>query len=502
MGDSLRLIEATIDEVQAALRGKQISSRELVQQYIKRIEAYDRRGPDLHAVQTINPDALAEADRLDAEMARSGPRGPLHGIPVLVKDQIETLGLPTTYGSALFKEFVPSRDATVVERLKAAGAIILAKTTMGEFAAGFVGSAFGFCRNPYDPTRNPSGSSCGTGAGLAASFGTVGIGEDTGGSIRGPSAHNNLVGLRPTVPLVSRHGMMPAAPSRDTVGPMARTIRDLALLLDVIAGYDPNDPITAASVGRIPATFTNFLDADGLRGMRLGVVRQPLSPDTDPSADDYARVRQVIDEALAVLGQKGGVIMDPVAIPDALELIAHGFGEHELEEATGGYLAELVEPPLKSLREMVLSDTVVMNRRSRLANGLGKSTEDAGYLQELQAREQLRQNVLQVMADHELDALVYATFDHEPQVIPSDAMTRAGAGLNTLSSEKRRLAPVLAFPAISVPAGFTSGTLPVGLELLGRPFSEGTLIRIAYAYEQATRHRRPPSSTPALPGDA
>jgi Asp-tRNA(Asn)/Glu-tRNA(Gln) amidotransferase A subunit family amidase len=330
----------------------------------------------------------------------------------------------------------------------------------------------------------------------------VGLGEDTGGSIRGPSAHNNLVGLRPTVPLVSRYGMMPAAPSRDTLGPMARTVRDLILLLDVIAGYDPNDPVTAASVGRLPRTYMEAHDPDGLRGMRLGVVRQPLSQDTDPSAADYGRVRQVIEQALAVMGKEGAVLVDPVEIPDAVELITCGFGEHELEESTNRYLAELTKPPLKSLRDIVLSDTVVMNRRMRLANGLGKSTDDPGYLLEIQAREQLRQNVLKLMADHELDALVYATFDHEPQIIPPDVMTRAGAGINTLSSEKRRLAPVLAFPAMSVPAGFTQGTLPVGIELLGRPFSEPTLLKIAYGFEQATKHRRPPPTTPALPGQS
>lgn len=497
------LIESTLDEIHAAMRTGQISCHDLVQQYLNRIEAYDRQGPALHAIQTVNPEALAEADRLDAQLARSGPVGPLHGIPILVKDQVEVRDFRTTYGSALFSDFVPSRDATVVGRLKAAGAIVLAKTTMGEFAAGFVGSAFDFCRNAYDPTRNPSGSSCGTGVGLAANFGTVGIGEDTGGSIRGPAAHNNLVGLRPTVPLVSRYGMMPSAPSRDTLGPMARTVRDTALLLDVIAGYDPNDPVTAASFGHLPTTFTSFLDADGLRGIRLGVIREPLAPDTDPAAEDYARVRSAIDDALSVMAERGATIVDPVGIPLVLDLIKRGFDPYEAEEATHRYLAELVGPPVKSLREIVLSGVVIMARRNRLADSLGKSTDDPGYLQALLAREELRRIVLKLMADHELDALVYATYDHEPLVIPADVMTRSGnAGVGTLSSENRRLAPVMAFPALSVPAGFTSGSLPVGIEFLGRPFSEGTLLRIGYGYEQATQHRRPPTTTPALLGEA
>lgn len=498
-----RLIEATIDGIHAAMRAGQISCRELVQQYLNRIEAYDRQGPALHAIQTVNPDALAEANRLDAQLAASGPVGPLHGIPVLVKDQVETRGLLTTYGSALFRDFVPTRNATIVERLKAAGAIVLAKTTMGEFAAGYVGSAHGFCRNAYDPTRNPSGSSSGTGVGLAANFATVGIGEDTAGSIRGPAAHNNLVGLRPTLPLVSRYGMMPGTPTRDTLGPMARTVRDAALLLDVIAGYDPNDPVTAASVGHVPATYTSFLDPEGLRRIRLGVIREPLSPDTDPTAEDYARVRGTIDAALSVMSERGAVIVDSVGIPSVLDLIKRGFGNFEAEEATNRYFTELADPPVKSLREIVLSDVVVMSRRTRLADSLGKSTDDPGYLQEIRARDELRQTVLKVMADYELDALVYATYDHEPMVIPADIMTRPSTtGGSTLSGENRRLAPLLAFPALSMPSGFSSGSLPVGIELLGRPFTEGTLLRMGYSYEQATRHRRPPTTTPALPGEA
>lgn len=497
-----RLIEATIDDIHAAMQARQITCHQLVQQYLERIDAYDRQGPALHAVQTLNPDALVEAERLDAKLAASGPVGPLHGIPVLVKDQVEVRGMPTTYGSALFEEFMPTRDATVVQRLKAAGAIVLAKTTMGEFAAGFVGSAFGFCRNPYDPTRNPSGSSCGTGVGLAANFATLGLGEDTAGSIRGPAAHNNLVGLRPTLPLVSRHGMMPATPSRDTLGPMARTVRDAALLLDVIAGYDPNDPATAASVGQVPASCAGLQDLDGLRGMRLGVVREALAPDTDPKAEDYGRVHAVLDAALQIMAEHGAIIVDPVTIPSVLDLIKRGFGNSEAEEAMDRYLAGLEGAPVKSLRDIVMSDVVVRARRVRLAAGLGKSTADLGNLHEIQAREQIRQNVLTVMADHQLDALVHGTYDHEPMVIPADAITRASnAGLGTLSGENRRLASVLAFPALSVPAGFTSGSLPVGIEFLGRPFSDGTLLRMAYAFEQATHHRRPPATTPALPGE-
>ncbi|MBX7118070.1 MAG: amidase, partial [Gemmatimonadaceae bacterium] len=267
------VMEATIPSVQAAFEAGTLTCRQLVQAYLDRIAAYDQRGPALNAIQNINPRALAEADSLDAVVRAKRPRGPLHCVPVLIKDQIETKDMPTTYGSALFKDFVPQRDATSVQRLEAAGAIILAKTTMGEFASRYLSSAAGIIHNAYDPRRNPSGSSGGSGAAAAANFGLVALGEDTSGSIRGPAAVHALVGLRPTVPLVSRFGMLPANPTQDTMGPMTRTVADAARVLDVIAGYDPNDPVTAYSVGQVPRTYTAGLRRDALRGMRIGVLR-------------------------------------------------------------------------------------------------------------------------------------------------------------------------------------------------------------------------------------
>src|SRR5580700_2699356 len=261
---------------------------------------------------------------------------PLHCVPVLLKDQIETDFMPTTYGSAMFKTFVPRRNATVVERLQGAGAIILAKTNMGEFAAGGAGSAFGDCHNAYDPAYFASGSSCGTGIGVAASFGAVGIGEDTGGSVRGPASHGSLVGLRPTTPLVSRFGMMPATPSRDTIGPIARTVRDAAVLLEAIAGYDPKDPATAASYRRIPESYTAFLQPNGLNGMRLAVIRQPMDKSTDTNAPDFKEVRAMVDRAVSKLRARGAEVIDPIEIPDLLRLL-EGSGTlsstYEMEQA-------------------------------------------------------------------------------------------------------------------------------------------------------------------------
>src|SRR3989441_5412697 len=336
------LLEATIDDIHAALQSRRITCRELVNPYIKRIEAYDKEGPQLNAVQTINPRALEDAERLDAAYASSGPVGSLHCIPILLKDQVETSDMPTTYGSVIFKDFVPRRDATITTKMKKAGAVIIGKTTMGEFAAGYLGSAFGIVRNPYSPERSPSGSSAGTGAGVAANFATVGIGEDTGGSVRGPAAFNSLVGLRPTVPLVSRFGMMPATPSQDTLGPIARTVKDAALLLDVIAGYDPNDPVTAYAAGQVPPTYTAFLNKDALRGSRLGVIREPFDSTTDTASDEYKKVKAVLDKGLADLKRLGAEGIDPLTIPALQERLRKTFDDNlfETEQAMDGYLAK------------------------------------------------------------------------------------------------------------------------------------------------------------------
>jgi Asp-tRNA(Asn)/Glu-tRNA(Gln) amidotransferase A subunit family amidase len=309
----LDVVEATIGSVQAALKSGHTTCRALVQGYLDRIAAYDQAGPTLNAIQSLNPRALGLADSLDGAMRAKRPLGALHCIPVLVKDQIETRDMPTTYGSALFKGFMSPRDATVVTRLLAAGAIILAKTNMGEFAARYVGSAFGVIRNPYDPTRNPSGSSGGSGAGVAASFGVVGIGEDTGGSVRGPAAVAALVGLRPTLQLVSRFGMLPANPTQDTMGPLARTVMDAALLLDVMVGYDSSDAITAYAVGQIPKSYAATLRTDALKGARIGVIREAQDTGTDKKSEDYAKVRAVIDRAIGDLSAAGAEVVDSLS---------------------------------------------------------------------------------------------------------------------------------------------------------------------------------------------
>lgn len=495
-----RLLEATIDDVHAALKSGQITCRRLVEWYLQRIDAYNQSGPALNAVQNVNPRAREEADRLDAALKASGLVGPLSCIPVLVKDQVETSDMPTTYGSAVFKDFVPQRDATIVTRLKQAGAIILAKTTMGEFANSYTGSLAGAVRNAYDPTRTASGSSGGTGSGVAANFGTVGIAEDTGGSTRGPAAFGSLVGLRPTVPLVSRHGVLPATPSRDTLGPITRTVRDAAIVLDVIAGYDPNDPVTAYAVGQVPASYTAFLSKDGLKGARIGVIRDPMNTNTDPSSDDYKKVWAVMDKAIADLRSLGAELVDPLKLPEQGDRAraGGGGGSFETEQAINAYLAQHPNAPVKTLREILLSGKVLPKRARELMGNVGRSTNDLGYLQGLQAREELRLTWLKLMADHRLDAVVYATFDHQPTPIPPDVLTNPDAKDAYGRGSNRSLSPNLGFPAMTVPAGFTTDDLPVGIEFMARPFAEGTLFKLAYAYEQGTLNRKPPATTPAF----
>jgi Asp-tRNA(Asn)/Glu-tRNA(Gln) amidotransferase A subunit family amidase len=489
------LLEATIDGIHAELQSGRLTCVRLVQAYLDRIAAYDQAGPKLNAVQNVNPDALELAAEADARLRAAGGQitRQLECIPVLVKDEVDTNFMPTTYGSALFKTFVPGKNATIVNRLMGAGAIILAKTNMGEFAQAYSGSAFGDCHNAYDPRRSPSGSSCGSGIGIAANFATVGIGEDTGGSVRGPAAHASLVGLRPTLPLVSRAGMMPFSPTRDTLGPMARTVRDAAIVLGVIAGYDPDDPITAWSYGQKPKGYLQFLRPNGLAGMRLGVIRVPMSKDTKVDAPDYKETQAAITQAVADMKARGAEIVDPVVIPDLKEMVeiaGSGGDAYETEAAINTFLAQFPNAPAHTLREIVDSPLVLAKRRDDLRKGLGVTVDDPVYVKQSQIRDELRLRVLKVMADNRLDALIYATYDHAPARVPVST-----PGTNRL------LAAITGFPAIAVPGGFFSDGLPIGIELLGRPYTEGELFQAAFDYEQATHRRHPPATVPALPNE-
>src|SRR6266545_1677801 len=286
---TFRLAETTLDDVRMAYESREMSARELVQLYIDRIEAYDRAGPNINSIITLNPEALAAADRLDGILKTSRPVGPLHGVPIVLKDQMDARGMPTTLGSVLFKDYYPDQDSFVTVKLKAAGAIILGKATLGELGGGDThGTLFGSTRNPYDLQRTVGGSSGGSAAALNANFATVAVGQEGFASIRRPSAWNSIVGMRPTPGLVSRSGVWGGWPSRiGSLGPMARTVKDLAMLLDCMVGYDPDDPQTAHGFGKAPTTYTAGLEANGLVGARIGVLRQSMGQGSEPDSEDF-----------------------------------------------------------------------------------------------------------------------------------------------------------------------------------------------------------------------
>jgi Asp-tRNA(Asn)/Glu-tRNA(Gln) amidotransferase A subunit family amidase len=292
--------------------------------------------------------------------------------------------------------------------------------------------------------------------------------------------------------------MFMGSPTRDTLGPITRTVRDAAILTGVIAGYDPNDPVTARSVGNVPESYTAFLREDALEGARLGVIRTPMSDDTDPDSEDYAQVRTVVDRAIAEFEAGGAEIVDSLEIAGLVERLREAGSNHETETAVDAYLAELDDPPVQSLVEIAVSDELTARRRHDHIGSLNRTTDEPAYLESQAVRERLRIAVLAAMAEHGLDALVYSTFDHSPALIPPDVLTNPDASDDYGKGSNRGLSPALGFPALTVPAGFTSDGFPVGIEFLGRPFSEGILFGLGYAYEQATMHRRPPASTPAL----
>lgn len=494
--DTFRLLDTTIADIQRAYTAGDLSARELTQLYLHRIDAYDRGGPRINSIITVAPDALTEADRLDAALHASGPVGSLHGVPVVLKDQMDAIGTPTTLGSVLFKDYFPTRDSFVAARLKRAGAIILAKAALGELGGGDThGSLFGSTRNPYDLDRTPGGSSGGPGAAVSANFGAVGVGQEGFASIRRPAAWNGIVGMRPTAGLVSRGGVYAGWPSTNgSLGPMARTVRDLALLLDVMVGYDPEDPITALGVGQSPSTYAASLDAAGLKGARIGILRESMGQTSEPDSEDFAKVTQVFDRAVAELEAAGATVVDPIVIPDLLDLLAKRRGS-DSDQAFTEYYGRGGNPPFKTRQEMLASPDYAKVFRRRPA-----SIRDGGmseYYESLAAREELTINLFKVMADNDLNAIVHKTVEHQPTLIsegvnPPHYNSRGATHLNTY---------LVYVPSISVPAGFTADKLPVGITFLGRPYSDGAMIRLAYAYEQATRHRTPPSSTPPLPGE-
>ena len=497
MAAEFDIVETSIADVHAAMRQERVTARELVERSLARIAAYDKDGPALNAIITINPRALERAAELDRAFAERGLTGPLHGIPVVVKDNYDTHDMPTSAGSLALKESVPPDDAFQVRRLREAGAVIIAKSNMYEFAFSpyeTVGSALpGHTRNPYGLDRVPAGSSGGTAAAVAASFGVVGLGTDTGNSIRGPSSHTALVGIRSTIGLTSRDGIVPLYLDHDVGGPMARSVADAAAVLDVIAGHDPADSVTGAAADVGHGSYLQYLDSDGLAGARIGVLRQLANRDgADP------RVLDRFERALADLRDGGAAVVDSLQIEALTRLVPPVDGDPlpvwcpRFRADLETYLASLSDPPLSTLAEIIESGRFHPQLRSDLEyfQAQASPAENDECRASIDGRAELTAAVSALFAEHNLDALAFPTWSNPPRLI---------GDLNTPHGDNsQHIAPHTGFPAITVPMGYVGDGLPVGLQLVGRAFDEPVLIRLAYAYEQKTRHRRRPPTTPPL----
>jgi len=477
--------EQSIVDLQAAQAAGKVTSRGLVDSYLARIQAYDQAGPRLNAIVLLNPHAREEADALDRERAEKGVRGPLHGIPVLIKDNYDTADMPTSGGNLGLATLQPAADAFQVRKLRQAGAVILGKTTMHELAAGIttISSLTNQTRNPYDLLRVPGGSSGGTGAAIGASFAAAGMGSDTCGSIRIPAANQNMVGLRGTHGLSSRTGVMPLSSTQDIAGPLARTVTDLAIMLDATVGPDPADAITAEGASHIPKSYRDTLTPGGLKGARIGVLRSLFG--TAPEDDEAGAV---VRKALDGLKAQGADVID-ITVPGLDDLLRDSsvIGD-EFKFDLAAYLARQPNAPVKSLGEIIERGLHhdQLDATFRLRNAPEKK-ETEHYRQALVKRRALRAAVLAALEAQRLDALAYPTLRRKPALIGD-----AQAGSNC------QLSATTGLPAIAMPAGFTADGLPIGIELLGGAFTEATLLKFAYGWEQSTTPRRAPFSTPPL----
>lgn len=490
------LVEAGIGEVTDAIEAGEASAREVTEMALARVAAFDKQGPSINAMITVNPNALERADELDRHFEQLGLVGPLHGVPVIVKDNYDTADMATSAGSLALAQSLPPDDAWQVRKLREAGAVIIGKSNMAEFAFSpfhTVGSALpGHTLNPYALNRVPAGSSGGTAAAVAASFGVVGLGTDTGNSIRGPSSHTALVGIRSTLGQTSRDGIVPLYLDHDVGGPMAKSVRDAAIVLTLIAGRDPADPVTAEAVDH--GDYTRYLDADGLRGARLGVLRQ-LS--NRKGAD--ARVLDLFEAALEDLEGGGATVVDELRIAELDGLVPPVEGEEltvwcpRFRADFEDYLASLGDAaPYTSISAIVESGDFHPTLRAPLE--IDKDEPPPGDNPECAAaeagRDQLRRAVVALLEQHNLDALVYPSWSNVPRLI-GDMNTPHG-------DNSQHVSPHTGFPAVTVPMGYVDGRLPAGLQMVANAYKEPVLLRLAYAYEQRTQHRKAPEVTPPL----
>ena len=485
--------EITIAQLHAAFVKGRLTCRSLVEAYLQRIAAHDRRGAALNAIVRVNPEALNVADDLDRRYTQSGMVGAMHCVPTLVKDNFETRDMPTTAGSLSLQGMTTGKDSFVVRRLRDAGAVMIAKSNMAEFAFSPVETVSsilpGYTRNPYDTMRVTAGSSGGSAAATAANLTLIALATDTGNSIRGPAAHQALVGLRSTMGMVSRAGIVPLNLASDIAGAVTRTVADTAAVLQVIAGHDPDDPATAASLLHQPVNYTSALATDGLKGARLGVLHEAYDMAT---LDD--EVKALFARTVGELRNLGAEVIDPAGIEDFDAIRRAQSGTcNQFKHDLNNYLAGLGgKAPQSTLEDIIKSRQFHPSIQVRLETAQASSDvpgESAGCRSRDEFRKTLRAAVIKSMTDRKLDALIYPTWSNPPRPI---------GDLNTPAGDNSQLfAPSTGFPAITVPMGFTRGnTLPAGLQFLGRPWDERTLIRLAYAYEQGTHHRRAPALSP------
>ncbi|KUJ07451.1 amidase family protein [Mollisia scopiformis] len=482
--------ELTIDQVHSAYKQGSHTCRQLVEAYIERIKTLDQAGPKLNAITTISPFALEEADFIDTHFKEHGKFiGSLHGVPVIVKDQCDTKGVETTYGNICCKH-IPSQDATLVRKLRDAGAVILAKSTMPDFAASFnsASSVSGETLNPYDTTRETGGSSAGTGAAIAANYGLIGVGEDTGGSIRVPASFCNLVGLRPTVGLVSRFGLSPLVKTQDTPGPMTRTVKDAALMLDVLVGYDSKDTYTAAAAIAGPprgGSYASNLSKYVLSRARIGVLNAVFG-----EGEECAPVNQIIRDTLSKF--TAGTTLIDVDIPNLdyyLNFSSTYFSRSRYD--IDNFLS--AHPIIKNVTVESIHKSKQFHQAlplfDRIGTGPKHPYEDAHYAARLDERDEFQRIVIGIMTEHNLDAIAYPSVQIPAPTIKDVLGPRFKENPfltnTTIGSQLRQ-------PAISVPVGFTEPGLPVGLELLGMPYSEQKLLELAYGVEVLTKARRAP----------
>lgn len=494
---SINVEELTIAQIHTAYKKGTFTSQQLVAAYLERINQFNIQ---INAITTLNPQAMAIAKALDEEYKRTKVLRPLHGIPLIVKDNINTKGLATTAGALALKDFVPSEDAFIIDKLVKAGAIIIAKSNMAEWAFTpwhSFSSTHGATLNPYNLEHVPAGSSGGTGASIASNFATIGLGTDTGNSIRGPSSHCSLVGFRTTLGLISRADIVPLNFRNDAVGPMCRSVEDATRVLEIMIGYDPNDPITKYSEGKIPKNYTSFLQKNGLKGARIGVLRELC--ENPPSASALSgstgmadpEVKALFEKAISDLKAMGAVIIDPLTVPDFSNLrkdvVCFDF-RGDLE----AYLAKYVKSDtIKTLEDIVRIGSKSKSAEARVKALLAVRNPNCPDVYTAPRRIAFRKAIEDKMDELKLDALIYPTWNNKPAKINSynEELKR----VEYYGDNSQIIAPHTGQPAFTVPMGFTTGNLPAGLQFLGRMYSEPTLIKLLYAYEQGTKHRVPPT---------